>query len=185
LAELSTLERRLTDALDRVGRSFEVAIKALNEAEAGRAKAEAERDALASGGENGDPAELAAVRDELDRTKAALETERAERLALAEDGGGGSDLSLIRARSEIEDLHARLADLESGLHRMKLVNAQLRQNNRDLRKAHEANLADAGLVNTGLQAEIDALTAVRSADRTELDSILAALKPMIEETVDA
>jgi hypothetical protein len=183
VAELSTLERRLTDALDRVGRSFEVAIKALNEAEAGRAKAEAERDQLAAGEGQGDPTELEAVRGELERTKAALEAERTERLEFSESGGG--DLSLIRARGEIEELHARIADLESGLHRLKLVNAQLRQNNRDLRKAHEANLADAGLVNTGLQAEIDALTAVRSADRTELDSILAALKPMIEETVDA
>lgn len=129
--------------------------------------------------------ELAAERDNV----AALAREaEAGRTALE---GISAELSALKARDRLEALEsgiiaeetvARISELEQVTEQLRLVNAQLRQNNAALRRAHEAGLPDAHLVNDGLRAELEAVTAARAADRVEIESILAALRPLVEET---
>lgn len=161
--------------------------KALNEAMTARAALE---DALqAERRERGSQAEalsdaiaeqtrLVASRDAAEAAREEL-SERAQRLAERET------LKIAEARSEIEDLRNRIDALEAGADKLREANRQLRSNNAALREAHSAGLPDADLINAGLQAELDALVAVRAADRAELDGVLAALRPILEEAADA
>ena len=121
---------------------------------------------------------VAAIGREADACRAALE-------------GVSAELAALKARDRLEALEAgiiaeetvsRISELEQVTEQLRLVNAQLRQNNAALRRAHEAGLPDAGLVNDALRAELEAVTAARAADRAEIESILAALRPLVEET---
>ena len=121
---------------------------------------------------------VAAIGREADACRAALE-------------GVSAELAALKARDRLEALEAgiiaeetvsRISELEQVTEQLRLVNAQLRQNNAALRRAHEAGLPDAGLVNDALRAELEAVTAARAADRVEIESILAALRPLVEET---
>jgi len=59
------------------------------------------------------------------------------------------------------------------------VNEQLRESNNALRKANEAGVGDAHLINKAMLAELEALRATRVADMGEMESIMDAIKPMI------
>ncbi|MCA8880942.1 MAG: hypothetical protein KDA73_13530 [Rhodobacteraceae bacterium] len=187
-AELETQNADLASELDTVKEALakvdETAIDALKvelavtsgAAEAARAEAE-DLTGL-----------LAAERDTLSHLKREAESDRAALDTIA------SELTALKARDRLEALQSgaiaeetvrRLSDLEARLQQVQVVNAQLRQNNAALRRAHQEGISDAGLVNEGLQVELDALSAARAADRAEIESILAALKPLVEETEDA
>lgn len=87
--------------------------------------------------------------------------------------------------AEVRDLRAALLQRDGEVQRMREVNAGLRQSNAALREANAAGLADAGLVNTAMEAELAALRATADGRRAELDAILARLEPLIEERVHA
>jgi DNA repair exonuclease SbcCD ATPase subunit len=199
MAEISDLEQRLAEALARMRRAHAATRQAFNAAQHRIAELEAAPPPAAL--EVSQDA-LAQAEAEIARLSAALEAEReqgasiarqaeADRAALAE---ARSEIEALRAAARLEKIQtgedgegasARLTALEQGIDQLRAVNAQLRQNNAALRKAHEAGMADPDLVNGALQLEIDALLAARAADRAEIDSILAALKPLVEETEDA
>jgi chromosome segregation ATPase len=200
MADLSELEQRLTAAIDRMRAAHQSTRTALGTARARIAELEAAvRDAPGE-----DPVTAAALDEagaEIARLRAALEAERAQGADLAEQAAADR-AALAAARDEAAALRAagrlghvrdsaddaavtRQAEMEQALDRLRAVNAQLRQNNAALRRAHADGLADPDLVNHGLQLEIDALSAARAADRAEIDSILAALQPIVEETEDA
>jgi chromosome segregation ATPase len=86
---------------------------------------------------------------------------------------------------EVRDLRAALLDRDGELQRMREVNAGLRASNAALREANAAGLADAGLVNAAMEAELAALRATTDARRAEIDAILARLEPLIEERAHA
>ena len=65
--------------------------------------------------------------------------------------------------------------LEVELSQLTQSNTQLRQANQDLRNANSKGLSDAGLINSGLQAEIESLNAERAADKAQLHVLLTAL----------
>ena len=117
-------------------------------------------------------------RDAAEQAREEL-AERAQRLAERET------LRSAEARSEMDTLRDRIDTLEAGADQLREANRQLRSNNAALRAAHASGVADPDLINAGLQAELDALTAVRAADRAELDGVLAALRPILEEATDA
>lgn len=226
MTEISDLERRLSEALDRMRTSHAETREALKRALVRLAESEAESNVPAAD----DAAVVDALRREVEvlgqtvasgidrvatlgeelaaekaRTLAlgdalALEQEKvAMAIAEAEVDKAASPQSErtdtaalasgrlmgLQAGAEAEEQQTRLTDLEMSVQQLQLVNAQLRQNNAALRRAHEAGLPDADLINEGLQAEIEALQAVRAADRAEIDSVLAALKTLVEETEDA
>lgn len=200
MADLSELERRLAAAIARMRAAHQATRTVLGAAQARIAELEAAV-ADAPGADTATAAALDEAGAEIARLRAALEAERAQGADLAE-ASAADRAALAAARDEVAALRAadrlgavrahgdeasigRQTDLEQALDRLRAVNAQLRQNNAALRRAHADGLADPDLVNTGLQLEIDALSAARAADRAEIDSILAALAPIVEETEDA
>ena len=65
--------------------------------------------------------------------------------------------------------------LELELSQVSQSNAQLRASNKSLRDVNAQGVGDAGLVNAGLQAEIDSLTAERAADAAQMQLLITAL----------
>jgi hypothetical protein len=84
-------------------------------------------------------------------------------------------------QDEVGRLRAVVEETDADLRRMRGVNAELRASNTALREANAAGLADAGLVNAALQAELDALRALQDGDRAEIDRALDWLEPMLKE----
>ncbi len=161
MTDVTELEQRIAAALDRV--------------ESGLA-------ALSGGGAQPSDAEEAASLRE------ALEAERAVNAQLE------ARVQAIREKQErlVGTLEAEVGRLRREMHRqeaevarLKRVNAQLRQNNRALREANRKGVGDAALINTALEAELDALREVRDADRAELDTIIGELRPLVEGGADA
>jgi chromosome segregation ATPase len=87
--------------------------------------------------------------------------------------------------AEVRELRSALLDRDGEVQRMREVNDGLRASNAALREANAAGLADAGLVNGALEAEVSALRATADARRAEIDAILARLEPLIEDRADA
>jgi chromosome segregation ATPase len=87
--------------------------------------------------------------------------------------------------AEVRDLRAALLARDGEVQRMREVNDGLRSSNAALREANAAGLADAGLVNAAMEAELAALRAASDARRAEIDAILSRLEPLIEERVHA
>lgn len=199
MTDLSELEQRLAAAIGRMRGAHGAARTALVAAQARIAELDA---AVPQAAEHAEAAAaLDAAAAEIARLRAALDAARAEAASLAEQAAADrvalaaarDEAAAFRAADRLERISragddggpAHLTELERALDRLRAVNGQLRQNNAALRRAHADGLADADLVNTGLQLEIDALTAARAADRAEIASILAALHPIVEETEDA
>ena len=65
--------------------------------------------------------------------------------------------------------------LELELSQVSQSNAQLRASNKSLRDVNAKGVGDAGLINVGLQAEIDSLTAERAADAAQMQLLITAL----------
>ncbi|MCA8883803.1 MAG: hypothetical protein KDA50_08680 [Rhodobacteraceae bacterium] len=126
-------------------------------------------------------AQTGAVVRQAEGDRAALETAKAELTALK----SSDRLGAVQSSGRAEDLQARVGMLESIVGQLQMANAQLRQNNELLRAAHANGGADPALINDSLTAELESLKAARAADRAEIDSVLAALQPLIEETADA
>ena len=71
------------------------------------------------------------------------------------------------------------------LQRMRRVNASLREQLETLRSAQAAGLTEPGLINRAMQAELEALRAMRLTEMAEMDEILAALEPHLTEARNA
>lgn len=65
--------------------------------------------------------------------------------------------------------------LELELSQVSQSNAQLRASNKSLRDVNAQGVGNAGLINAGLQAEIDSLTAERAADAAQVQLLITAL----------
>ena len=78
-----------------------------------------------------------------------------------------------------------LAVLDAQLSQVMQFNAHLRVSNQALRAANAVGLGDASLINAGMQAEIDTLTAERAAEAAQLELLLKALTANDEEPQDA
>ncbi len=198
--DLGGLDARLASALERIsaahGREREslrmgrAQDGAAGELQAVKADLEATRSALEAA-----RAEVEALRSERDEAKARLQTVTAQAEADAAARRTAEEaLAAHTARERLErvkdgnlaeGLTGRVTVLETALDRVKAVNAQLRANNAALREAAVAGQADGAALDESLKAEIEALSAAREADRAEMDAIMAALKPIIEETANA
>ena len=152
MASPTDLERRLTRALDRISRSM------------AQPKPASE-----------DAAEVAELR-------AQLASERARTAQLTERVNAVKQ----RQESSFTTLERRLArmteqlDLQSlEMLRLKKANTKLIEANRQLREGHEAKVIEPSAVNRALLAELEALRAERAADRTELEDVLAEMRPLL------
>lgn len=87
---------------------------------------------------------------------------------------------LATAQAQAAESGEKVAALDLELQRLRGANDQLREANAALREANAAGLGDADLINSGLQAELDALKAARAADMAEANAILTALTPLLQ-----
>jgi|GEM_PF-409878 DNA repair exonuclease SbcCD ATPase subunit len=198
MADISGLERRLTEALERMRHAHLVTRQALSEAQAqldesgGPGAAAAAPDADAAAQAEAEIARLSAAleaaREEGTATARGAEADRAaldEARQEAQAMRAAARLEKVKADEAAANAIARQSRMEAGLDQLRQVNAQLRQNNDALRQAYEDGVTDPELVNVSLKTELEALKAARDADRAEIDGILTALKPLMEETEDA
>lgn len=204
--DISMLDARLGAAMDRIAAAHARTRDALRAAQAQPAVA-------TSGNEAAGASEIDALKAELATRSEAAAAEAAElRETLAEERARHSELAaraeadraaldamqrdveVLRATERLEtvkdgglaeEAQVKITRLEQALDRLRAVNGQLRQNNAALRDACAAGVTDASVVNDSLKAELEALQAAREADRAEIDSILSALKPIVEESADA
>jgi chromosome segregation ATPase len=123
-----------------------------------------------------DPALHTALEDER-----AANAELVERVRLLKER---QDTQVASLTGRVESQRAQLMALDEELQSLRASNAQMREINTQLRQAVTEGLAPE-LLNEAVAAEIEALHAQRQADVTEIDIILAELKPLVEETPHA
>ncbi len=117
----------------------------------------------------------------------ALAQERAAKDELAgqlQAYHGQQEAKVAELSAAIEAQQAQMQKLDTELQRLRASNAQMREMNTQLREAVTEGLAPE-LLDQAVAAELAALQAQRSADAAELEAILAALKPAIEESTHA
>lgn len=156
MSDISELQGRIANALDRIGYGLDYLAQPAPEPQ-------------------GDPAEVAALRAQLEEERTA-NAQLEERVRTIREK---QDTTVETLASEVERLTQLLATQEETAARLARVNAELRSNNTALREAISAGVAEPHLVNKSMMAELDALRAAQSADRAELDSVLGELDAMI------
>lgn len=119
--------------------------------------------------------------------QAALEEERAQNAELVErvrvlKERQDTQVASLTLRAETQSRH--LMKLDEELQQLRASNVQLREMNAKLRETVTTGLAPE-LYDAAVAAEMEALSAQRSADAAEVDAILDELKPLIEETSHA
>lgn len=180
MEEIDEFERRISFALARIDRGV-VALKAHAPAVSPMA-VQPVAEVVSGGPDNPVWAEFVAQdKAELARLREALDSERAEKAQLADR------VRALREKQEntLSAMEKRLVHATQAMESAQAENARLKRANIDLTEANRA-LVDAGtdlaphLVNSALQAELEALRAERALEVAELDAILAGLEPLIE-----
>ncbi|WP_127903189.1 hypothetical protein [Solirhodobacter olei] len=160
--DLEDYERRIGQALDRIGAGIE-ALDAL------------ELRYPSAGGPAGDDAEKAELAEALAAERDA-NAQLNERVRLLHEKQAGV-VAPLEAR--VQALLKQVDEQALELQKLKATNVQLRETMRAMRETAEGGGED------GLAAELAELKAARAAELAELDSILAELKPLIGETSHA
>ncbi|WP_394153051.1 hypothetical protein [Loktanella salsilacus] len=154
--DIKALETRITDALDRIAWQLSKP-KAAPAAEEGPSKAD-----------------LIAQLENERRANAQLE-ERVGKLKARQDG------QIADLEKRASDQAAQIAALDAQLQQLRGSNADLTDVCANLRAAAADGVTDAELINRALIAEVDGLTAQRSAEAAEVAAILSDLKPMLQQ----
>ncbi|WP_317054800.1 hypothetical protein [Roseovarius rhodophyticola] len=157
MSEIEEYQRRISAALDRIGRQLD----AQSEADDAQTVAELQR-AL-------DDEKLANEQLE-ERVKALKDSKEAM----------ATEIDDVRAQST-----QALAKLDRQLQSLRQANEQLRQNNTALRIANSEGVGEAHLINKSMMAELESLRASREADRAETDAVMAELQALIDSASDA
>lgn len=162
MQDIAELERRITAALERIATGLDRA-----------------------------PVAAAPVSDsvdstaERDRLTEALDEERMANAQLAER------LRVVRDKEARlrEGLEQQIADLmrqldAQGLELSRAHRTMVQQGGqlRSMREAAEANVVDPAMINRTMEVEMEALRATRGAEVAELDDILAALDPLLDDS---
>lgn len=157
MSELAELERRINDALERIGSGLE----RIDAADAAAA---------------GDGEDLEALREALqdEKTANAQLEERIKSLRRKDE-------------ARIKELEDEIGDLKAAASETGAQITQLRTDNQSLTSQVEAAQADLANApdSVALQQELERLRKLRAADRAELDAIIRELAPLMEETENA
>jgi chromosome segregation ATPase len=173
MADYARIEARLAAALERAAAAAkrldgpdETALASL------RAELAAEREATSR--LEARLRELAAAGEAASRARSELEAKRVE----AED-----EVEALRA--ECERLTASLAEASAEAEVLRKTSANVTSAMKVLREAQTADIADAHLIDKAMKKELDALHAARNSERAEMEAIVAALGPLVEEAQNA
>ncbi|MCG6884650.1 MAG: hypothetical protein LJE62_12935 [Silicimonas sp.] len=150
--DISEYERRITAALDRAAQALD----------------------KLSAGEGGDSEAL----------KAELEAERVANQQLEERVRAikeTQEKTVARLEAEVASLKKALSTRDAEVQQMRSVNEALRSSNGALREANAKGLGDPDLVNAAMASEIESLRSARSAERAEIEEIIATLEPVLKE----
>lgn len=166
MSDIAEYERRISFALERIGRGVDALA----------ARPVTAPEPVTAAPPQPDAESLA----ELARLREALEAERSANAQLSDR------VRAIRDKQEttLSALERRLSQASRALEVAEAETARLKQANADLAAANRA-LLDAAervephLVNRALQAELEGLRAARAAELAELNDILGTLEPIL------
>lgn len=162
MTEITELQQRLRNALQRIGTGIE------------GLEAPAPAPAV-------DPAEI-------DRLNEALAAEQEANAQLEERLRAQREKMERMEREQralVDRLKQELADGEIQAQRMRRTNTQLRQSIQTLREAAETGVVEPHLINQAMMSELEGLRVTRDGDRAEMDAILGELKPLLEGAENA
>ena len=167
MQDITELEKRITAALERIGKGVD------------RLAAQPKAASAPVAASPTSPVADSALRAQLEEEK-SLTAQLQARLRAAKEREAKGDLQekLDRLTQELD-----VKGLE--LQRMRRVNASLREQLEALRTAQAAGVTDPGLINKAMLTELDALRATRLTEIAEMDDILAALEPHLTEAGNA
>ncbi len=165
MQEITELEKRITTALERIGKGVDRLASQHRQAAAPVVPAAAPSDS--------------ALRAQLEEEK-SLTAQLQARLRAAKDREAKGDL-----QEKVDRLTQDLDVQGLELQRMRRVNASLREQLEALRTAAAAGATEPGLINKAMAAELEALRATRLTEMAEMDEILAALEPHLTEAGNA
>lgn len=169
MSEITDLERRLSAALDRIGRGVEAQRSRLAAAQQGDAPV-------------AEPAgDAAALRSELDKAEAEIAELTSTNATLRRRLRTLNQALERKLETLTEQNDARAIDLQ----RLRRANLQLVEANRALLAAQAEAGADPVAVNRGMMAELEALRAERRAEAHDLDSVMGELDRLVTEKPDA
>ncbi len=163
MTEITELERRISAALERIGKGLE----ALGSGEAPAAEAVAPET-------DGETAEL----------REALEAERAANAQLTERVRAikeKQETMVSTLEKKVAQLTEQLNNADVELQRQRRLNADLTDANRELSEAATKGVSEPDLINRSMLTELEALRAAREAEVIEMNEILSELKPLIGE----
>ena len=163
MQEIAELERRITSALERIGRGVET-LSSVPVAETELPLSMAE-------------AELARLTEALDEERMA-NAQLNERLRVLRDKDGDEKAGLL---GQVADLTAQLDGQSVELNRLRRTVDQLNGELSDLRDVAQLGVTEPEHINNALRAELEALHAARTSEASELAEIVAALNPLIAE----
>lgn len=159
MQEITDLERRITTALERIGKGMD------------RLSGPAPDRKPAPAPSTGD----SALRAQLDEEK-ALTAQLQDRIRSLKDRD-----STGNQQDKVDRLTQQLDVQGLELQRMRRTVASLRDQLQALRLAQTSGVTDPQLINKTMAAELEALRATRLTEMAEMDEILAALEPHLAE----
>lgn len=167
MQDITELEKRITAALERIGKGVD------------RLAAQPRAAVSAPPAAAGSPQSDAALRAQLEEEKSLTAQLQARlRAASAREAKGDLQDKVDRLMQELD-----VKGLE--LQRMRRVNASLREQLEALRSAAAAGVTEPHLINKAMQTELETLRATRLTEIAEMDEILAALEPHLTEAGNA
>lgn len=160
MQEIAELERRITAALERIGRGVE---------------------SLGTGGlvsdAVGSSAGVQALNEALQEEQMA-NAQLSERLRVVHEKDA-AEKAVVEA--ELAAANAQLATQAQELSRLRRTMAQLNSELSELRVVASEGVVEPEHINRAMLAELDALRTARASEAEELGDIVAALNPLIEE----
>jgi len=165
MQDITELEKRITAALERIGKGVDRLAAQPRTAPAAAAPAA--------------PPSDAALRAQLEEEK-SLTAQLQARLRAAKEREAKGDL-----QEKVNRLTQELDVKGLELQRMRRVNASLREQLEALRTAAAAGVTEPGLINKAMATELETLRATRLTEIAEMDEILAALEPHLTEAGNA
>ena len=177
MSDISALEQRLAAALRRISTATE-ALPDNADRRTDVAGSDTNRASLENSEAMTAQAEFEKIQTELIETckKLTAQDRQLVELTQALEAARTAQSEPMPAPEERSDYLAEAVNaLELELSQVSQSNAQLRASNKSLRDVNAQGVGDAGLINAGLQAEIDSLTAERAADAAQMQLLITAL----------
>ncbi len=182
MTQIDELERRITQALERISRGVDAwdprALAALEDAAEPAEPAAAPEPAEDSG------ARAEELQAELDRLREALEDEKLanaqleERLRALHEKREDDSTNLM---AQVAAQREGLSQLDAEMHRLRQTNDALRQSNDALRQANAQGVGEPHLINTAMLTELEAIRADRATEAAEARAVLDALAPLLSD----